>query len=237
MQDIEALLVDLDGTLVDIDGDAFLEAYLDAVAAGLSDLVDPDRFREALWSAAIPLMVEPHAPRTNAEALWAALADLLHIPAARLRARAEEWLLHTDQSRILPGGSPRPGAHRLVAAARRRGLGLAVATMPIYPLAVARERLRRGGLADVPWDVVSTEEMHAVKPQPAYWLELADRLAVAPRACLMVGDDYFRDMAAREVGMQTFYVGPPLPGLDTGPGGSLEVLAARMEAVAAIGRR
>jgi FMN phosphatase YigB (HAD superfamily) len=237
MQNIEALLLDLDGTLVDIDGDAFLEAYLDAAAAGLNDLVDPDRFREALWSAAIPLMVEPHASRTNADALWAALADLLDTPAPTLRARVDAWLAETDLTRILPGGGPVPGAHRLITAARRRRLRLAVATMPIYPLAVVQERLRRGGLADVPWDVVATEEMHAVKPQPAYWLELADRLAVTPAACLVVGDDYFRDMAAREVGMQTFYVGPPLPGLNTGPGGSLEVLAARLEAVAAIERR
>ena len=219
---VRAWLLDLDGTLLDLDGDAFLEAYLQEVAQWMAPIVDPARFTEALWSAAIPVMVNRtgHPGRSNSDMLWAALADALQTPAATLWQRFEEFV-QGDLTRIYPGGSPMPGAHDLVAVGRARGMKLAVATMPIYPRPVIDERLRRAGLLDVPWDLVATDAMESVKPQPAYYQEIADRLQVAPTECLMVGDDYFRDMAARKVGMATAYVGPPLVGVDTGPSGTL----------------
>lgn len=219
---LRALLLDLDGTLLDLDGDAFLEAYLAAVTQWMAPIVEPPRFSEALWSAAVPVMVNRtgHPGRSNSDMLWAALGDALQMPAAALRQRFEEFV-QGDLTGIYPGGSPMPGAHDLVAVGRAHGMKLAVATMPIYPRPVIDERLRRAGLLDVPWDLVATDAMESVKPQPAYYQELADRLQVAPADCLMVGDDYFRDVAARKVGMATAYVGPPMAGVDTGPSGTL----------------
>lgn len=227
---MRALLLDLDGTLLDLDGDEFLEAYAQVVADWMAPLMPPARFTEALWSAAIPLMVNEHPGVPNRVALWNGLAQALDVPADRLEQTFLDGLAHHDLTSILPGGHPSPGAHRLIAAARKRRLKVAVATMPIYPRIVVDERLRRARLDRVDWDAVATYDMHAVKPHPSYWRELADDLATEPDECLVVGDDYFRDMSARRTGMQTFYVGPAMPGLDTGPHGSLEELATRLEA-------
>ncbi|MCL8208751.1 MAG: HAD family hydrolase [Actinomycetia bacterium] len=223
-----ALLLDLDGTLLDLDGNDFLDDYTRAVAAWMAPLVPPERFESVLLAAAVPVMVGRHPGRSNREVLWDALGRALDIAPDRLWAHFEGFLA-TDLSRIHPGGGPRPGARRLVAAARARGLKLAVATMPIYPRVVVAERLRRAGLADIPWDLVATDEMHTVKPDPEYFREIADRLEVAPAACLMVGDDYFQDIPARRAGMATFYVGPELSNLDVGPRGTLDQLAAWLE--------
>ncbi len=219
---LRALLLDLDGTLLDLDGDAFLEAYLAAVAQWMAPMVEPPRFTEALWSAAVPVLVSrtAHPGRSNRDLLWEALGDALKMPAAPLRQRFEEFV-QGDLTGIYPGGAPMPGAHELVAAGRAAGMKLALATMPIYPRPVIDERLRRAGLMDVAWDLVATDAMESVKPHPAYYQEIADRLDVSPADCLMVGDDYFRDVVARKVGMATAYVGPPMAGVDTGPSGTL----------------
>ncbi len=230
---LRALLLDLDGTLLDLDGDWFLEEYLAALSEWMAPVVDPGRFAEALWSAAIPVMVDRagHPGRSNRDVLWQALSDTLQVDPAVLQERFGVFV-DGDLTQIAPGGAAREGAHELVAAGRAGGFKLAVATMPIYPRRVVDERLRRANLQDVPWDLVATDAMESVKPHPAYYQELADRLGVSPPECLMVGDDYFRDIAARRVGMATAYVGAPQPGLDTGPAGTLTDWAHRLPALA-----
>lgn len=225
---IRALLLDLDGTLLDLDGNDFLDDYCEAVAEWMTPLVTPARFLDLLMAAAIPTVVTEHPGRSNREVLWQALADALEIPRDRLESRFQTFMA-SDLTKIFPGGGPRPGAHRLITEARRLGLKIAVATMPIYPRKVVDERLRRAGLDQLPWDAVATQDMQSVKPHPTYFLELARTLQTDARYCLMVGDDYFQDIPARNTGMHTFYVGPQMVGLDPGPKGSLDDLADCLE--------
>jgi putative hydrolase of the HAD superfamily len=217
---IKAVLFDLDQTLLDIDGDAFLEAYVEALAAFMAPLVNPADFRQALWSASVAALTEDHPGRTNHSVVWHALSTQLGIATDRLETHATAFNA-TDLRVICPGGSPKPGAHDAVRVAQKHGLAIAVATTPIYDVSVIRERLRRAELATVGWDVIANDQFYTTKPHPSYFLELAQRLGVAPTECLMVGDDYFADLPARKVGMATFYVGPPLRGLNLGPTGTL----------------
>lgn len=218
---LRALLMDLDDTLLDLDGDQFFEAYIEALTRWMHPLVPAEVFGEALWSAAIPLMVKEHEGISNREVLWQALGDRVNLPPRDLEQRFLEFIAG-DLSRIFPGGRAQPGAHRLLEFARTQGWQLAVATMPIYPRRVVDERLRRAGLDRQPWNLVATYEMCTVKPHPSYYLEVAEILGTSPKECLMIGDDYFRDIApARDVGMETYYVGSSVPGLSVGPSGSL----------------
>jgi FMN phosphatase YigB (HAD superfamily) len=226
---LKALLLDLDGTLLNLDGDQFLEDYIEAVAHWMGPLTDPGRFTDTLWSAAIPVMVTQHPGRSNRDVLWEAMGQALNVDPHQLDDRLREFL-SGDLSVISPGGEPVPGAERVVAVARARRVKLAVATMPIYPRAVVLERLRRAHLGEVPWDLVATDGMETVKPDLAYFQEIAESLGVEPTECLMVGDDYFRDIVARKAGMATFYVGPARPRLDTGLSGTLWDLAERLDA-------
>jgi FMN phosphatase YigB (HAD superfamily) len=225
----DALLLDLDGTLLDLDGDAFLESYTEVVADAMTPVVERQVFLDTIMSAVIPVMVTPHPGERNRDVLWNGLAHALNTPREFLEARLEA-LLSGDLSRIHPGGAPRPGARELIYRARARGIKLAVATMPIYPLAVVKERLRRAGLAEFAWDLVATDGLHAVKPHPEYFLELCGLLGADPERCLMVGDDYFQDIAARSAGLATYYVGPPLRGIDPGWSGTLLELAETLDA-------
>ncbi len=49
--------------------------------------------------------------------------------------------------------------------------------------------------------------MHASKPNPAYYREIASRLKVTPDQCVMVGNDVQMDiLPARRAGMKTFWI-------------------------------
>lgn len=220
---LKAVLFDLDGTLLDMDGDAFLEAYIDKLADFLQPWIIKEQFTTALWSAAVGALASEHPGRTNQDVLTTSLSDTLSVDALELRQRIKQFN-ETQAAHVMPGGKPRPGARRAVQAARALGLKIAVATTPIYGLPVVMDRLARAQVADIPWDVIATDSFCSTKPYPAYYRELSHLLRVDPVECLMVGDDAFNDLAARTVGMATYYVGPPMGGLNVGTGGTLDDL-------------
>ena len=47
---------------------------------------------------------------------------------------------------------------------------------------------------DFPYDFVAgADVLHIAKPFPGYYLEIAEKLGVAPEACLMIGDELEMD--------------------------------------------
>ncbi len=228
---MQAVLFDLDGTLLDLDGDGFLDAYVDALARFMADLVPPARFTEALWSAAVAANVTPHPGRTQRSVLVQSLSRVLGLDALVLE-RSIAAFNRRDLTPLRHGAKPKPGARQAVEAALGRGLKIAVATTPIYGREVIGERLRWADVDDLPWDVVADDSFEATKPAPTYFEEVARRLQVSPAQCLMVGDDPWNDLPARKVGMQTFYVGERQPGFDVGPRGTLDDLRERLAVMA-----
>lgn len=220
---LKAVLFDLDGTLLDMDGDAFLEDYIDKLADFLQPWLLKEQFTKALWSAAVGALASEHPGQTNRDVLTKSLSDTLAVDPEQLRQRIEEFN-ETQAASVMPGGHPRHGARRAVQAAHTLGLKIAVATTPIYGLPVVMNRLARAQVADLPWDLIATDNFCSTKPYPAYYHEVADLLGVDPDNCLMVGDDAFNDLAARAVGMTTYYVGPPMGGLEVGISGTLDDL-------------
>jgi FMN phosphatase YigB (HAD superfamily) len=121
--------------------------------------------------------------------------------------------------------TPLPEARHVVSAVRAMGCATVLATAPVYLEEPIRERMRRAGVDDIAWDLLTTSDrMHAMKPRPEYFAEAAALIGVPASSCLMVGDDPFQDLAAARAGLRTYYVGPLHEGLDTGPGGSLLAL-------------
>jgi FMN phosphatase YigB (HAD superfamily) len=84
---------------------------------------------------------------------------------------------------------------------------IVLATIPIFPLIAIEERVRWAGLDDFPFSfITSFETMHASKPNPDYYAEIADHIGCPPESCLMIGNDCKDDMVAKAVGMKTFLV-------------------------------
>lgn len=93
-----------------------------------------------------------------------------------------------------------PGVRETLAALKSRGLRLAV--LSDYPV---EEKLAALGLSSIGFDLLlSSEDVNALKPHPALFLEACRRLAVEPSRALHVGDRADCDVAgARAAGMKT----------------------------------
>ncbi|MDE3088494.1 MAG: HAD family hydrolase, partial [Chloroflexota bacterium] len=99
-------------------------------------------------------------------------------------------------------------ARRIVARAFERRHPVVVATAPLFPRRALMQRLQWGGLANFPYALVTDyETMHASKPNPAYYREIAAMIHCAPADCVMVGNEVQNDiLPARRAGMKTFWV-------------------------------
>ncbi len=209
---IRAVLFDLDGTLLDIDLSSFLDEYFQALGPVLARLTgsDPQQALDALMRATAA-MCEPHDGRTNADVFNETFTSITGVDLSAHRAADSVETFYRDVFPSLKSThGPRPGAHECVASARALGLRTALATNPIFPRAAIMERLRWAELDESCFDVVTSyEDSEACKPLPRYFRQVSEQLDVSTAQCLMVGDDPVLDMAAADVGMQTFLVDAP----------------------------
>jgi FMN phosphatase YigB (HAD superfamily) len=209
---LRAVLFDLDGTLLDIDLDAFFREYFAALGPVVAQVLGTGSDVRPGLDAILQgteAMGLPHPGLTNREAFNARFHEMT---GADLDLDEYALALERFYAGVFPSlkgaMGPHPGARSVVMQALALGLRVAIATNPIFPLSAIRERMRWADVADLPVHVVTSYEiMHAAKPQPSYFLEVAGMLDVAPNEALMVGDDRVLDMTAADVGMSTYYVG------------------------------
>jgi epoxide hydrolase-like predicted phosphatase len=71
------------------------------------------------------------------------------------------------------------------------------------------ERFRERGVANLFDDVVVSGDVGLAKPDPAVFRLAAERLGVAPAACLMIDDQAQHLRGAATTGMRTHLFGPP----------------------------
>jgi len=173
--DVDAVLLDMDGTLVDSDA-AVERAW--AVWAGEQGL-DP---------AAVTALAEGFP----AEATVRRLRPDLPEPAVAAAAARQDALQAEDVGDVVAA----EGAGRLLAALERLGLPWAVVTSAGRRL--ARARL---GAAGIPAPlVVARDELADGKPDPEGYLRAAALLGVDPERCLVVEDSAPGVAAGRAAG-------------------------------------
>ncbi len=208
---LRAVLFDLDDTLLrsDMEGE-FARRYSALLAEYAAPLVPPSRLIAAVIAGvrAIEQSRDLSGP-TNEQVFAERFAPALGRPWSELKpffARFYEERFPELRSCT----APRPEARSVVQFCFDAGYRVVIATNPLFPARAIMHRLEWAGVGDMPFDLVTTyENMHACKPAPEYYLEIAHRLSLPPSACLMVGNDVMRDIApAQEAGMRTFLVEP-----------------------------
>ncbi|NLE75492.1 MAG: HAD family hydrolase [Chloroflexi bacterium] len=227
---IEALLLDLDDTLLTNDMQTFIPPYFGLLTQALADCIPPRVMLAHMDQGVQRMQNNDGGEQTNQEAFREGFFAGLDVSPGQVEGRFLRF--YEEQFDELQAHTvPKPAARPLVEEALRRGYRVAVATQPIFPLVAVRKRLAWAGLDGLPFDwVCCYETMHACKPRPAFFLEVAERLGTPPQRCLMAGDSVAMDLPAREVGMRTFWVTDsltvsPLPAAGPADGqGSLEDL-------------
>ncbi len=230
---IQAILLDLDDTLLGNNTAEFMKRYFALLGEYARLLMDNATFLPHLIQATEATIRNTDPSMTNAEVFW----DNFEALTGGRRSELEPFFSRFYESefvRLQPSTLMRPAAAHLVRAAFERGLAVVIATNPLFPATAIEQRLVWAGVpVDAhPYALVTTyENMHAAKPQPAYYREILATIDCPPGRALMVGDDWKNDIApAAALGLYTYWVAPtdvepPAPKLLNGQG-SLDDLAA-----------
>lgn len=178
---IRAVLWDIDGTLLDSEPHHFTAVA--AVCARHGHVIAQAEF-ERMLGRAMPVVY----------AMLDALQPMPMDLPAFARACTEEYIARLDAVR------PRPGALERVDWLAARDVGQAcVSNSGRDVVAANMRRMARGSLAFA----ISRDDVEHGKPHPEPYLRAAERLGVAPSACLVVEDSPTGARAARAAGMLT----------------------------------
>lgn len=209
---IQALLLDLDDTLLGNDLDTFMKGYFALLGDYARPVFDEAAFLPHLIQATQAMIADTDPQLTNDQVFWRAFEGLT----GGRRTDLEPFFLRfydTEFTRLRPSTVARPAAAALVRAALDRGLAVVIATNPLFPRVAIEQRLEWAGIAvaDHPYALVTSyENMHAAKPQPAYYREILSLVGQPPARALMVGDDWRNDIApAAAAGLHTYWIAAP----------------------------
>lgn len=204
---LRTILFDLDGTLLPIDTDRFVHGYMKALAAHTGHLVSGEQLVHQIMASTYEMIKNTDPEMTNAQVFAADFFPKI--------GKGEEELLplfdqfYREQFPSLRSACPGlPGIGKaVVQTAVDKGYEIVLATNPLFPRMAIEERMRWVGIEDMPWRLVTVyEEMHACKPQPAYYQEILAKVGRAPEECLMVGNDVEEDGVAGRLGMGVYFV-------------------------------
>ncbi|MDC2862454.1 MULTISPECIES: phosphoglycolate phosphatase [unclassified Delftia] len=183
-QQLDAAIVDLDGTMVNTLGD-----FAEALNRMLADLQLP---------AIAPQAIENMVGKGSEHLIRSVLA---HVGAADVDAiYGQAWQRYEHHYLQLNGqfAEVYPGVLEGLQALRARGLRLACLTNK--PLSFARPLLEQKGLAPLFEQVFGGDSFERKKPDPLPLLKTCEALGTSPARTLMLGDSSNDAQAARAAG-------------------------------------
>lgn len=201
---ITTVLFDLDGTLLPMDQDLFIKDYMKRLAAKLAPHgYDPKELIETIWQGT-RVMAMNNGEQTNEKAFWDFFASHYGDRAEQDYHIFEEFYqVDFDNVKEVCGYTPQSA--EIVAYLKGKGMGVILATNPLFPSTATEARIRWAGLDKDEFALYTTYENSTYcKPSPKYYEEIVRKLNLVPEECLMVGNDIGDDMIAAELGMKVF---------------------------------
>lgn len=203
----QAILFDLDGTLLPMELEPFAKIYLGALAKELAPFgLTPETLFKPFWAATKAMMVNTSG-KTNADVFWETFSGLTGVQREVVEPICDAFY-STGFQAARAATKENPLAKEAVHLAREKADKVVLATNPLFPMAGQKTRLSWLGLALEDFDLVTcyTSDRHC-KPNPAYFMDVCQRLSLDPEKCLMIGNDDKEDMqCASALGMDCFLV-------------------------------
>lgn len=204
---IKAILFDLDGTLTLMDQNEFMRNYVGLLSPRFAHLISPEKFAKQIGRSTEVMVKDPKEGKTNLQVFFDDFTKATGLTYNTLWPIFEGFY-RADFPALRCLVKITPEGKRVVEHAIQQGYIVAVASNPVMPLQAIEERIRWAGLSPEVFSVIpSIESFHYCKPHLKFYEELAQRLGLSPEECLMVGNHPVEDLAARDIGMKTFYVG------------------------------
>lgn len=207
MKKYDAIFFDLDGTLLPMDNRAFTEGYLGMLCKAVAHLgYTPKELVGAMWQG-VGAMMKNDGLRKNYDAFW----ETFSRPFGE-KVYADIPVFDAFYEKEFCGAvrftQPTELAVEAVRLARAAADKVILATNPLFPTVAVRERLRWTGLSMEDFDYVTDYSNSSFcKPNPRYYMEIAEKCGVDLTRSLMVGNNAEEDAkASMAAGMQTYLV-------------------------------
>lgn len=208
----DAILFDLDDTLLINPVAESIPAYFELLSHYLEGRVDSPLLVAELLRGIKAMDANDGTGPTNEEAFDAVFYAGLGSTKEALGPVFERFYAE-EYGKLRSYTRPLPEAVEIVEWTLTKGIPAVVATNPLYPLTAIQQRLEWAQLPVSEFGfarVTSYENSHATKAHPAYYEEIAAVLGCDPRRCLMVGDDWARDISpAVEAGLSVYWIEVP----------------------------
>ena len=203
---IKTILFDLDGTLLPMDEEYFKKIYFGAVYQKIAHLgYTLDDLLKCIWYGT-KAMIKNDGKQTNEEIFWKAFVE---IHPDRVEENKANFVEFYDQIFPTLGDSCgyQPLSKEFIKELKDRGYELIIASNPIFPLVATKARLRWAGLNPDDFKYITAYENSSFsKPNPKYYEEILKKHNLKPEECLMIGNDAKEDIAAMQLGIDTYLI-------------------------------
>lgn len=198
------ILFDLDGTLLPMDQDDFIKVYFGGLSKRMAvHGYDADTLVKAVWKGT-ESMIKNDGSVTNDVVFWKAFRDIYGENVMSDIEKFDEFY-QTDYDKVKDICGYNEKAAKTIDALSDMGYTLVLATNPIFPSIATEKRMKWAGLDKEKFLLYTTyENSSSCKPNPAYYIEILDKIGAKPEECLMVGNDVSEDMVAEKLGMKVF---------------------------------
>ena len=201
---IKAVLFDLDGTLLPMDQEVFTKAYFKGLCKKLAPYgYEPESLIKAIWNGTYA-MIGNDGSISNEDCFWQEFAKLYGRDVRKDEPHFDAFYRNEFQNvKEVCGCNPK--AKELIDRLKSKGIRIALATNPIFPLIATESRIAWSGLDVSDFELITTyDNIGFCKPNPKYYKEIINRMELLPEECIMVGNDVGDDMVAQSIGMQVF---------------------------------
>ncbi len=203
----KAILFDLDGTLLPMDYDAYTKGYFGMLYRRIAEFgYTKEQFIGGMWKG-VESMVRNDGSKINADRFWETFAGIMGKEILDRKPTIDEFY-ETEFQKTMIYTTPNPEAITAVRLAREKSDTVILATNPIFPEIATRTRMGFVGLKPDDFALVTHYENSCTcKPNPAYYIEICEKMGIDPKECLMIGNNTEEDIrAASTVGMDTYLI-------------------------------
>ena len=162
MEQLKAILFDLDGTLLDVDLDKFIPGYLNLIANSLAHLIPPKKVIRALLKIS-EIINSNDGKITNEEAFVKSFFPLEGYSREDLEPIFDKFYENKFQE-LKKFTRKKPEARKVMEAVFNNGYKVVIATTPALPLTAMKQRLEWAGVGDFPYDLITSIENLIVRP-------------------------------------------------------------------------
>ncbi len=227
-----AVLFDLDDTLLQTNVNRFMLAYFKSLGRVVSHDSSEEVNTQQIINA-FRLMAKNHDPATMLDDIFYENVIKPHETSKNAYPSALENFFNKDFQKLKLITQKKAQAYELINWCKSNGMTLALATNPLFPEVVTRQRIEWAGLNPDDFILFSTyNNFHFTKPNLTFYAEVLGRMGWPEEQIAMVGDNVMLDLQPMEaMGYPTFWVNSKKEPAINRPHGSLSEVKPWLESL------